>query len=145
MPFLEAAERWRQGAGMPTPSSQNTDVGRNIRRLRDAHGLTQEQLAERAGLTPEAVSMIETGKRRGKVETLQIISKALGEPLAEIFKANQMPIPQALSEFLETSLAKDVTDEEVTQLQELAVSGRRMTVESYYLALKLIRSTEPTT
>lgn len=39
-------------------------IGANIRRARDASLLTQEQLAQRAGLHPSAISLFENGRQR---------------------------------------------------------------------------------
>ncbi|MEO5324276.1 helix-turn-helix transcriptional regulator [Mesorhizobium sp. CC13] len=52
-------------------------VGRNFARLRKASGLSQEQVAERANLTQQYISGIETGKRNPTVETLYYIAQAL--------------------------------------------------------------------
>ncbi len=38
--------------------------GARLRRLREAAGLTQEELASRAGLSPDAVSALERGQRK---------------------------------------------------------------------------------
>ena len=38
--------------------------GDELRRLRTAAGLTREQLAERAGLSPKAISALERGERQ---------------------------------------------------------------------------------
>ena len=38
--------------------------GERLRRLRVAAGLSQEALAERAGLSAQAIGALETGKRR---------------------------------------------------------------------------------
>jgi len=43
---------------------QGTSFGARLRRLREAAGLTQEELAFRAGLTPNAVGALERGERR---------------------------------------------------------------------------------
>jgi len=53
--------------------------GERLRRLREAASLTQEELAERAGLTAQAVGALETGKRRRPYPaTVRAISDALG-------------------------------------------------------------------
>ena len=40
---------------------EQTNIGRNIKRLRDAKGLTQEQIAQALNVTFQAVSKWETG------------------------------------------------------------------------------------
>ncbi len=52
--------------------------GMLLRRFRDARALTQEELAERAGLTPQAIGLLERGDRRPQRYTVQKIADALG-------------------------------------------------------------------
>ncbi|MCV6037868.1 helix-turn-helix domain-containing protein, partial [Escherichia coli] len=40
----------------------NHEIGKNIVQLRKKHGLSQRELAERAGITHSAISSIENGK-----------------------------------------------------------------------------------
>ena len=40
----------------------NQEIGKNIVQLRKKHGLSQRELAERAGITHSAISSIENGK-----------------------------------------------------------------------------------
>ncbi len=67
-------------------------IGRRIRQLRTARGLTLEELATAIGRAPSQLSMFETGKREPKLTLLRVIAKALdttidalleGEPLDE--------------------------------------------------------------
>jgi DNA-binding XRE family transcriptional regulator len=59
-------------------------LGTQLRRLREAAGLTQEELAFRAGLTPNAVSDLERGKaRRPYPHTVKSLAAALGLPKEE--------------------------------------------------------------
>lgn len=53
-------------------------IGTNIRRLRRARGMTQEQLAERAEIGRHFLSDIETGRRRASVHTLVRLARSLG-------------------------------------------------------------------
>lgn len=53
-------------------------VGRNVRRIRIEKGLTQEQLAERAGVSQFHISLLETGGRNPTVVSLWELSQALG-------------------------------------------------------------------
>jgi predicted ATPase/DNA-binding XRE family transcriptional regulator len=50
--------------GLDTSSEQDLSFGAQLRRLRVAAGLTQEEVAQGAGLSPTAVSALERGKRR---------------------------------------------------------------------------------
>ncbi|MBA8910695.1 helix-turn-helix domain-containing protein [Aminobacter ciceronei] len=59
-------------------------VGRNFARLRKESGLSQEQVAERADLTQQYISGIETGKRNPTIETLYAIAKAFGVSHVEL-------------------------------------------------------------
>ena len=63
--------------GMNT--DQNLPFGPRLRRLREAAGLTQEELASRAGLTAKAVSALERGERkRPYPHTVRSLAEALG-------------------------------------------------------------------
>ena len=68
---------------MTTPhaaaSPQTSEFGARLRSLREAAGLTQEELAERAGLTSYAVSALERGRRqRPYPHTVRSLCDALG-------------------------------------------------------------------
>ena len=52
-------------------------VGRNVRRARDAAGLSQEKLAEAAGVSQQYLSGVETGKRNVTVVTLYFLAEQL--------------------------------------------------------------------
>jgi predicted ATPase/DNA-binding XRE family transcriptional regulator len=81
----------------PSPEVMNTWGARQImvslrwptfaemlRRQRRAAGLTQEQLAERAGLSPRAVAALERGVSRApRAQTLRLLAEALGLSVAE--------------------------------------------------------------
>ena len=53
-------------------------VGRNAARIRTEKGLTQEQLAERSGLSQQYLSGLERGKRNPTIVTLYELAAALG-------------------------------------------------------------------
>jgi mRNA interferase RelE/StbE len=44
-------------------------------------GLTQTELSEKSGIRRPEISAIEAGTRRGTVDTLKALAKALGVPL----------------------------------------------------------------
>ncbi|WP_366474093.1 helix-turn-helix transcriptional regulator [Sphingomonas sp.] len=53
-------------------------VGRNAARIRREKGMTQEQLAERSGLSQQYLSGLESGRRNPTIVTLYEIATALG-------------------------------------------------------------------
>jgi transcriptional regulator with XRE-family HTH domain len=53
-------------------------VGANIRRLRKAKGLTQEQLAHEAGMAMRYVAGVERGEENPSLKFLVKIAEALG-------------------------------------------------------------------
>jgi transcriptional regulator with XRE-family HTH domain len=60
-------------------------VARNLRRLRRKHGLSQEELADRAGLNRNYVGMIEREENAPTVDALEQIAKALDINAVELF------------------------------------------------------------
>ena len=69
-------------------------VGRNVRRLRIAAGLSQAELAERMGVDRAYVSGLELGRRNPTILTLWHIAKALGVKLQTFFD-EEKPIARA--------------------------------------------------
>jgi transcriptional regulator with XRE-family HTH domain len=60
-------------------------LGKRIRRLRKQVGLTQEKLAEKIKVSTTHVGLVETGKRRFSLKTLQRVATALGIKLKDLF------------------------------------------------------------
>ena len=54
--------------------------GEQLRRLRRRSGLSQETLAARAGLSPEAVSLLERGRRSPRLTTMRLLAEGLSLP-----------------------------------------------------------------
>jgi transcriptional regulator with XRE-family HTH domain len=62
-----------------------TVLSNRVRELRHARGLDQQALAERAGISMQTVSNLETGRLRDlKVSTLAALGNALGVSSAEL-------------------------------------------------------------
>ena len=62
-----------------TNSERGAPFGAHLRRLRETAGLTQEELATRSGLSPDAVSALERGQRRHPYpHTVRSLADALG-------------------------------------------------------------------
>ena len=69
-------------------------LGRMIRLLREAMGLSQEKLAEKAGITYQYVSAVENGKENFTVGILESVAKALGTDVPSLVeKAYEDPTP----------------------------------------------------
>ena len=63
-------------------------VGRNVRRVRIEKGLTQEELAERAGTSQFYVSSLEAGRRNPTVITVANFAQALGVDHLALLRPN---------------------------------------------------------
>jgi len=63
-------------------------VGRNVRRARIEKGMTQEELAERAGTSQFYVSSLEAGRRNPTVVTVAALATALGVDHLDLLRPN---------------------------------------------------------
>ena len=61
-------------------------LGRNLRRLREAKGLSQEQFADEAGIHRTYVSDLERGSRNPTIRVVDRVAKALGVTASDILK-----------------------------------------------------------
>lgn len=57
----------------------------NVERLREARGMTQEQLGWAAGLHQTAIARIESGERKPTLNTILKLASGLEAPPAELF------------------------------------------------------------
>lgn len=62
-------------------------VGRNVRRLRTAAGMSQADLAEKVGMDRAYISGLELGERNSTIITLWHVAQALGVQIAALFKS----------------------------------------------------------
>ena len=60
-------------------------LARNVRRIRLARGVTQEQLSHESGVMQSHLSEIEAGKRNATIDLIGAIALALGVPVAMLF------------------------------------------------------------
>jgi transcriptional regulator with XRE-family HTH domain len=61
------------------------NIGKRIRKLREAKGLTQTEVAKRTGLLPSYVSRIEGNRTNPEIPMLERIGAALGLRLYQFF------------------------------------------------------------
>jgi len=67
---------------------KNLEVGKQLRAVRTAFGLSQRELAKRAGVTNGMVSLIEQDRVSPSVGSLQKILAAFPMTMAEFFTRN---------------------------------------------------------
>lgn len=70
----------------PSGNSPHAQFAANVGRIRQAKGLTQEQLGWAAGLHQTAVARIESGERKPTLGTVFKLARGLEVPPAELFR-----------------------------------------------------------
>ena len=64
-------------------------VGRNVRRIRQKKGLTQEKFAEISGFSQQYLSSLENGHRNPTVVTIYELASALGVSHMDLVRPNK--------------------------------------------------------
>jgi transcriptional regulator with XRE-family HTH domain len=62
-------------------------VGRNVKRIRQEKGLTQEQLSELSGFSQQYLSGLEQGRRNPTIVSLYELATALGVSHMELVRS----------------------------------------------------------
>lgn len=75
-------------------------TGSAIKRLREAKGITQLQLADKIGVTAKAVSKWETAKGLPDISLIEPLSKALGVSVMELISGNTVTNKNASANLL---------------------------------------------
>lgn len=96
--------------------------GYKIREWRLAHGMKQEDLAERAGISVPTLSSTESGRRAPRLSTLQAITNAFGlDDPSDLTKNPPQNLP--ISETMSDDLAR--ASRIIGALAEIAASDYR--------------------
>ena len=74
-----------------TDPSQPRLIGRDIRGLRKARGVTLAELAEASGLSVGYLSLLERDRATPSIKALHAVSRALGVTISWFFEANDVP------------------------------------------------------
>ncbi len=77
---------------------QSFSLGAKLRAIRDERGLSQRELAQRSGLSANAISLIERDENSPSVSTLQSLASALNIKMSYFFEEEQPelgPVGQA--------------------------------------------------
>lgn len=69
---------------MGGPDQPQPALGEAVRQLREKRGITQERLAQDAGLTTGTVSLIERGRSNPAWGTVKAIADGLGTSITEL-------------------------------------------------------------
>ena len=80
-------------------------IGRRIRQLRTARGMTLEELATAVDRVPSQLSMIEKGKREPKLTLLRSIARALGTSLDALLESEPLDERSTLEISLERAMS----------------------------------------
>ncbi len=85
------------GDALPREGATIETVRQTVRHIRKTRGMSQQELAERAGVTQYTVSEIELGHRDPHPATLRKLAKALDVEVAEFFQEEAEVRPKARS------------------------------------------------
>jgi len=107
------AGRTRACSRQPTTGKNAMLIGEEIRKLREAKGLSQEEIEQRAGLLKCYVSRVENGHTVPSLETLERFAAALEVPLYQLFYAGSEspPLPDLTKRQIVEYLASDDEDD----------------------------------
>ncbi|MCL2222464.1 MAG: helix-turn-helix transcriptional regulator [Oscillospiraceae bacterium] len=106
--------------------SADSIVRQKIRQYRKIHNITQEELAEEIGITPDYVSSIESGRRGVSIENLKRICEYFRVSMADI-----LPI-----ELEDESELKDHWISEINDTLRLLDIGQLGLVRTMFCSLK---------
>lgn len=68
------------------PEDARITFANNLRRARLALGLSQEDLAEKAGLHRNYVGSVERGERNVSIDNMEKLAEAVGETIPKLLK-----------------------------------------------------------
>ena len=83
--------RAAEAPSVSTDPSQPRLIGRDIRGLRKARGVTLAGLAEASGLSVGYLSLLERDRATPSIKALHAVSRALGVTISWFFEANDVP------------------------------------------------------
>ena len=65
-------------------TKKDEQFGKQLKRLRQQRNVTQQELAEKTNLSLTFIGLLETGKRRASLKSLQKIANVLGIKVNEL-------------------------------------------------------------
>lgn len=95
-------------------------VARRIREERKSLGLTLEELAEQAGISPSFLSYIESNRRKASLATVSKLGAALKIPLGDLFAKEQAADKNESYVRRFNQMIRDRSDKEVSAILDAA-------------------------
>ena len=117
------------------------DIGKKIKELRVAKGLTQEELADRSELSKGFISQLERNLTSPSINTLMDILQCLGTSIGEFF--NEAPDEQIVFGKQDYFVKEDT--EYKNEIKWIIPNAQKNTIEPIYLTLQAGGSTCPDT
>jgi transcriptional regulator with XRE-family HTH domain len=94
--------------------TKQLSLGERVKEIRKQKGLTQDQVAEAAGIDPKSLSRIECNRFNPAIDTLHALAVALDVDIREFFESD-VESPKALRAYL-FELISTSSDKEIVQL-----------------------------
>lgn len=91
-------------------------IGRRLKRIRQRKKLTQENLAEKVGISPKYISSIERGQENPTLDTLIKIVHALEVEMGEVFLTENEESDPKKNRELVRQLLKEADGEELRKI-----------------------------
>lgn len=111
------------------------DIGRKLQTIRKAHGMSQRELASRAGLTNGTISLIEQNKTSPSIASLKSLLDAIPMSIAEFFATledtNETKIFFAADELTEVAPQSGPSAVSLRQLGNATTHTLQILDESY--------------
>ena len=102
----------KEESGAITPESGRDEllvyVGQQVLAARQRLGLSQEQLAEKAGCAPATVFLVENARRNATIRSLSVLAAALGMEVAELFPRSKAAKPSARASAVSQAISEEV-------------------------------------
>lgn len=115
-----------------------TAIGREVREVRKARGMTVADLAEATGLSVGMLSKIENGVTSSSLTTLQVLSSALSVPITSFFRRfeeRREAVHVKSGEALEAERAGTRAGHQYRLLGHLGANNSGVVVEPYLITL----------
>lgn len=94
----------------------NKFVGNQIKKLREKHSMTQDQLAEKLKTTRQTISRYETGDRKTNQDVLFKLSKIFGVSVDSFFPDNRDKEKQDNTTLLAAHIDDNVTEDQMNEI-----------------------------